>query len=130
MSSAKIPENVKLRMKERILNYAEQNYAGKYIRIEVRFHGLFCYVDAFKEPFVSEENYDISLFKETPSERRDRLRNLPIHLFRLKYEGDEEQWEMAYYSYAHNKYELSLFLNGTFYGTPEEAFKESAMYLE
>lgn len=31
MSSAKIPEKVKLKTKQRILNYAEQNYAGKYL---------------------------------------------------------------------------------------------------
>lgn len=33
----KIPDQVKQRTKQRILAYAEQNYAGKYIRIDIRF---------------------------------------------------------------------------------------------
>jgi hypothetical protein len=33
----KIPEAVKTATRDRILKYAEQHYAGKYIRIDVRF---------------------------------------------------------------------------------------------
>ncbi|MBD2616368.1 hypothetical protein H6G94_34945 [Nostoc punctiforme FACHB-252] len=40
----KIPEQVKQRMKQRILAYAEKHYAEKYIRIDVR-NGYFCYID-------------------------------------------------------------------------------------
>ncbi len=48
----KIPEKVKQRTKQRILAYAEQHYAGKYIRIDVRFKGHFCYIDAYKLMYV------------------------------------------------------------------------------
>ena len=36
---------------------------------------------------------------------------------------------MAFYTYSHERYEPSIFPNGTFQGTPEEAFETAAMYL-
>lgn len=36
---------------------------------------------------------------------------------------------MAFYTYSHEKYEPSVFSNGTFHGTPEEAFDTAAVYL-
>ncbi|MFQ5434484.1 MAG: hypothetical protein ACE5FD_06375 [Anaerolineae bacterium] len=56
----------------------------------------------------------------------ERLGNTPIHLFRLRYFGDEEKWELAFYSYAQMKYELSVFPTGEFTGSPEEAFHTAA----
>jgi hypothetical protein len=52
-----------------------------------------------------------------------------VHLCRLRYFGDEESWSMAFYTYSNEKYEPSFFNNGTFRGTPEEAFETSAVYL-
>ena len=43
--------------------------------------------------------------------------------------GDENKWSMAFYTYSHMKYEPSFFNNGTWHGTPEEAFDTSAVYL-
>jgi hypothetical protein len=126
---AKIPERVKHRSTQRILAYAEQHYTGKYKRIDVRYKGHFCYIDAYKEPPVPD-NYDPSIFKETREEYQERLSNTPIHLCRLRYKGDEEKWTMAFYTYSNEKYEISVFDNGTFYGTPEEAFQTSAVYLD
>ena len=37
---------------------------------------------------------------------------------------------LLFYTYSHNKYEPSIFDNGDFYGTPEEAFQTSAVYLD
>ena len=37
---------------------------------------------------------------------------------------------MAYYTSSHDKYEPSFFDNGTFEGTPEEAFDTGAVYLD
>ena len=37
---------------------------------------------------------------------------------------------MAFYTYSHNKYEPSVFDHGGFFGTPEEAFQASAVYLD
>jgi len=76
------------------------------------------------------EDYDASLFNETREEYTERLRNTPTHLCRLRYKGDEEKWTMAFYTYSHNKYEPSVFDNGGFYGSPEEAFQTSAVYLD
>jgi hypothetical protein len=52
-----------------------------------------------------------------------------VHLCRLRYFSDEEAWSMAFYTYSNEKYEPSFFNNGTFRGTPEEAFETSAVYL-
>jgi hypothetical protein len=125
----KIPERVKERTRQRILAYAEKHYAGKYTRIDVRFKAQFCYIDAYKEPFVPED-FDEKLFGQKREERIEYLRNLPIHLCRLRYKGDEERWVMAFYTYSNEKYEPCVFDNGSFFGTPEEAFATSAVYLE
>jgi len=37
---------------------------------------------------------------------------------------------MAFFTYSNEKYEPSVFNNGSFYGTPEEAFETSSVYLE
>jgi len=125
----KIPPNVKQRTKERILAYAKENYSGKYIRLDIRFKGHFCYIDAYKEPFVPDD-YDPSILNESHEEHTERLRNTPIHLCRLRYKGDENKWTMAFYTYSHEKYEPCVFDHGDFYGTPEEAFQTAAVYLD
>ncbi len=51
----KIPERIQETVKNRIVSYAEAHYAGKYTRIDVRFNGYFCYIDAYTEPFVPED---------------------------------------------------------------------------
>ena len=125
----KIPARVKERTKQRILAYAEKHYAGKYNRIDVRFRNYFCYIDAYTEPSVPKK-FDEALFGCTREERIEYLRTVPIHFCRLRYHGDEEKWVMAFYTYSNEKYEPSIFNNGTFFGTPEEAFETSAIYLQ
>jgi hypothetical protein len=61
-----------------------------------------------------------------PGTALERLRNTPYHLFRLGYFGDEEKWGLAFYSYAHEKYECSVFPSGDFFGTPEIALQTAA----
>lgn len=43
----KIPTRLKEPIKQRILAYAAEHYAGKYNRIDVRFRDKFCYIDGF-----------------------------------------------------------------------------------
>jgi len=124
-----IPEAVKVRIRQRILDHAEAHYAGKFNRIEVLFRRQFCYIDAYTEPYVPEQGYNQELCGESRDERVERLRNLPTHLCRLRYFGDENGWTMAFYTYSHEKYEPSFFNNGTWQGTPEEAFDTSSVYL-
>jgi hypothetical protein len=123
-----IPDAVKPKVRERILNYAEKHYAGRYNRIEVRFRGKFCYIDAYLEPDVPK-NYNAELFGESREEHIERLRNTPTHLCRLRYFGGEDRWSIAFYTYSHEKYEPCILKNGTWFGTPEEAFDTSAVYL-
>ncbi|MEL6139125.1 MAG: hypothetical protein AAFR42_17180 [Cyanobacteria bacterium J06628_6] len=125
----KIPERVRERTRQRVLTYAEQRYAGKYNRIDVRFRSHFCYIDAYVEPFIPEK-FDETLYGCTREERIQFLRDVPTHLCRLRYKGDEEKWVMAFYAYSSEKYEPSMFSNGTFFGTPEEAFETSSVYLQ
>ena len=125
----KIPQAVRNQIRNRILTYAKKHYSGKYTRIDVRFRGQLCYVDAYTEPYIPPD-FDASVFGESREEYIERLRNVPIHLCRLRYFGDEDRWSMAFYTYSHEKYEPCVFNNGSFHGTPEEAFETSAIYLE
>lgn len=124
----KIPDRIKPQIRQRILDYAGNHYAGKYSRIEVRFHGHFCYIDAYTEP-SAPDGYDRQFCELSHEDYLERLRNTPIHLCRLRYFGNENRWSMAFYTYSNEKYEPCVFNNGRWEGTPEEAFSTSAVYL-
>ena len=70
----KAPPAVQERIRDSILKHAAKNYAGKYDRIDVRFRGALCYVDAYVE--------------SSPH---------PTHLVRLRYKGDENSMTVALY---------------------------------
>ena len=57
----------------------------------------------------------------------ERLRNTPIPLCRLRYFGGD-RWGFALYTFSQEKYELSVFPNGEFFGRPEEAFLLAASF--
>ncbi len=82
----KIPQTVRDRTQSRILEYAKKHYAGKYTRIEVRFRGQLCYIDAYTETCVPPD-FDASAYGESLEEHIERLRNVPTHLCRLRYFG-------------------------------------------
>jgi hypothetical protein len=67
---------------------------------------------------------------ETREQYLERLRDTPLHLCRIRFFGDEKRWSMAFYTYSNEKYEPCVFDNGSFHGTPEEAFEASAVYLQ
>ena len=50
----KIPDAKKREVTQRINKFAAENYAGKYTRLDIRFRGQFCYIDAYTEPVVAE----------------------------------------------------------------------------
>jgi hypothetical protein len=125
----KIPKLVQERTKLRILKYAEKHYAGKYIRLDVRFRGQFCYIDAYREIHMAPGARS-PVSHESREEFLERMRNTPIHLCRIRYFGKEDAWGFAFYTYSHERYELCVLDSGSFYGTPEEAFKTAAVYLE
>ena len=127
--SINIPGRIKPRILKRIIDHANKHYSGRFNRIDVRFRGKFCYIDAYTEPFVPEDDYDPVLFGESSEEHIARLRNTPTHLCRLRYFGDDNRWSMAFYTYSHETFEPCVFDTGSWKGTPEEAFDTSAVYL-
>jgi len=126
----KIDDAVKRRTSKRILCYAEAHFAGRYTRLDIRFRGQFCYIDAYTEPEPPSPGWPPPDWPETREEYLERLRNTPIHLCRLRYFGNQEEWGWAFYSYANERYELSMFPSGEFLDSPEEAFQTAAgLYL-
>jgi len=72
----KIPNAVKVRTEARIRRCAEEHFAGRYTRLEIRFRGQFCYIDAYTEPVVTP-GWPPSDWPETQEEMIERLRNTP-----------------------------------------------------
>jgi hypothetical protein len=124
----RIPESVRQRTAERIERYAAEHYAGKYTRLDIRFRGALCYIDAYTEPQEPSKQL-LKVTGETSAQFMERVRRVPLHLCRLRYFA-EDRWSMAFYTYSNERYQPSFFRNGTFFGTPEEAFEQSAGYLE
>ena len=122
-----IPPAVRATTEQRIVKYANQHFAGKFTRVDVRFRGALFYVDVFSEPDAPKGS------APPRGEARDawieRLRNTPLHLFRIRYFGNADRWSFAWYTYAHEKYEPSILITGDDHGTPEEAFETSARFL-
>ena len=100
-------------------SFAAEEFAG-------RFRGQFCYIDAFTEPESPGPNWPPADWPETREEYVERLRATPTHVYRLRYFGDEERWGFAFYTYSGERYELSVFPSGEFFGPPEEAFRVAA----
>lgn len=121
----KIPETEKVEIQKRIHAIADEQFKGRYKRLGIRFRGQFCYIDAYTEPQISE-NWPPSDWPETKEEYLERMRSTPAHLCRLRYFGNG-RWGYAFYTYSNGRYELSVYPNGQFIGTPEEAFITSAM---
>ncbi len=102
-----VPPTVQHRTRARIAAHAAKTCAGKYSRLEVRFLGALCYIDAYQ----------------------DGLRH-PIHLVRLRYFGDPDRWALAFFTYSHERYEPCAFPDGSFHGTPEAGLEIGALYLQ
>ncbi len=123
----KIPEAVRRRTVERLEKYAAKHYAGKYTRLDIRFRGALCYVDAYVEPEAPSRR-DLKLTGETREQFLERVRAVPVHLFRLRH-FSEDEWSMAFFTYSNERYEPSIYNSGRWLGTPEEAFEQLAVYL-
>ena len=120
----RIPDRTRAETERRILAYAAEHFAGRYTRLDIRFRGQFCYVDAFTEPVLTP-GWPPADWPETREEMAERLRNTPTHLCRLRYFGPNN-WSFGFYTYSNDRYELAMFPSGSFSGTPEEAFQVSA----
>jgi hypothetical protein len=122
----KIPETLKRATKARILAHAAKHYAGRYTRLDVRFKGALCYIDAYREPDASGTTWKIT--GETKEQYLDRLRSTPLHLCRLRHRG-QDRWSVAFYTYSHERYEPTFFASGEDIGTPEAGLDVGAVYL-
>jgi hypothetical protein len=120
----KIPPAVQADVEKRIRAIAEKEFKGKYTRLEFRFRNQFCYIDAYTEPVLSPGWPQVD-GRETREEYARRLRETPVHLCRLRYFGGDK-WGFAFYTYSHERYELSMYADGQFTGKPERAFLTSA----
>ena len=120
----KIPPTIQAEVERRIRKVAEEQFSGRYARLEIRFRNQFCYIDAYTEPSISE-NWPPPDWPETRDEYIARMRSTPTHLCRLRYFGGD-RWGFAFYAYSGEKYELSMFPSGEFLGIPEDAFFVSA----
>ena len=128
---SKVPARLKPVIEERIQKLAEEKYAGRYTRIDVRFRGKFCYIDAYVEPPPLTDDWPPADWPESREEYIERLRNTPLHLCRLRYYS-LESWSFALYGYSNEKYEVSFIAaSGDFFGTLEQCFDTAAgMYLQ
>ena len=130
VGGTKIPPATQEAVRKRILEHAQRNYAGKFTRIDVKFRGALCYIDAYQEPDAPEgEKHFTADSGETREEYIERLRNTPIHLVRLRH-FDIHRWSVAFYTHSNERYEPCVFHNGEWIGTPEEAFDIGAVYLQ
>jgi hypothetical protein len=106
-----VPAGVQERVRRRLTACAEANFAGKYARLDVRFRGAYCYVDAYQEPSLPA-GFPWPGCTETPEEYVERLRDTPLHLCRLGYLGSEDVWAVAMYTYSGERYEPCYFGDG------------------
>jgi len=124
----KIPATVRERAERRIRTYGQSHYAGTFTQLSVRFHGALCYVDAYTEPEPPSRAL-LRALGETREQYLARVREVPLHLLRLRYCGNENAWSLAFYAYSTERYEACTFPDGEFHGTPEAAFDVGAVYL-
>ncbi len=126
----KILDAVKKRTEASIRAYAKTHFDGKYTRLDIRFRGQFCYIDAYTEPEPLGEGWPPAHWEITREEYLEQLRNTPTHLCRLRYFGADDRWGFAFYTYSNEKYELSVYDTGEFTGRAEDAFGiAAAVYL-
>lgn len=91
-------------LERRLKDHAERRWPG--CRVTVRCKGQYAYI-GIQGPQDSE----------------------PAPLCRLRYTGQTDLWEFAYFTWARETYEPSLLVNGEPWGTPEGCFDAAAFPL-
>jgi hypothetical protein len=115
-----IPEDARRALEERIERHAAKKWQGHYREISMRFRGKFAYIDVF-EPLSESAKSRVK-----DKERLKVLEAIPTKLCRLRYSGDPDRWEFAFYKYSDERYELCYLPSGSFFGSPEECFDTAA----
>lgn len=125
---ARIPPAKQAEVRRRLERHAAQDYAGRYARLDIRFRGALCYMDAYQEPLPPDRKL-LKITGESKEEYLARVRATPVHLGRLRYFGGD-RWSYAFYTYSNERYEPAFFPSGDWFGSPEEALDVGAMYLD
>jgi hypothetical protein len=85
-------------------------------------------MEAYREPEEPSREL-LKITNESREEYMARVRDVPVHLGRLRHlSGDT--WTYGFYKYSDDQYEPCMFPNGTWVGSPEEAFDIGAHYLQ
>ncbi len=50
LGEEKITPSIQVEVRKRINDHAEKNYAGQYSRLDIKFRGALCYIDAYRDP--------------------------------------------------------------------------------
>lgn len=100
--SPKVSEFVRDDVEERLTAHVKSSWPDCH-EIKVRRHGQFVYVDA----------------RSGDAEEMEPL-------LRLRYLGDIEDWELAFFTWSRETYEPCLLSNGAWSGTPEDCFDTAA----
>ena len=108
-----IPESVRETTRASIVEHAAQHFGDR--AIEVRFRAQFCYVDAYLE--LAADGDDRGAGGTAP----DGVRSEAMQLCRLRYFGPD-RWSLAIYSYAHERYDPSVFGDGEWFGPAAAGF--------
>jgi hypothetical protein len=114
MRRGKIPETIRMGLADRLRKHAALEWARECRGVEVRFRGVYAYVDAYS----SRRDYMPGMTEE----EKARLDAIPLHLCRLEYFGRKDEWGFAFYKYSDEKYEVSFLPSISWTGTPEECF--------
>ena len=125
----KIPQIVRVRTRQRIETHAKKKYGRQCTRLDIRFRGALCYIDAYREPHITP-GWPPEYWHETRQQMTKRLPKTPVHLGRMRYFGDENRWSLAFFTYSNETYRPCVFKSGKFLGTPEHAFVVGASHLE
>lgn len=123
----KINDAVRRDTVARLEKHAATHFAGRYTRLGIRFRGPLCYIDAYCEPEEPSKEL-LKLRGETREEFLTQMRDLPLHLCRLRY-FSPDRWSLAFFKYSNEQYAPCCFGNGTFFGTPEEGLDVGGVYL-
>lgn len=102
----KIPVKLYEKLRMQVEVFARTRKWHPTCRLTLRFKGQFCYVDVFEDG-------------ETSS---------PSPVARLRYFRDNA-WSMAFFMWSHERYEPSVFFNGEWEGTLEQALETCEPFL-
>jgi hypothetical protein len=121
LGGAMISDAIGRRTEDRVRQFADEAFPGRFRKLGIWFRGQFCYVDLFRDPGPYPDGWSADDSDETREQYRDRLAAMPVHVLRLRYFGNPDRWSFALYNPATEDYEPATFPSGEAAGRPEDA---------